>query len=124
MHDLTARLASATGLDVDTARRALGIILDFIAKEAPPAPVDQLLDSIEGGRDMVNERGGGGSPGILGGFGSMGAMAALTELTNAGLSFAQVQTAVREVIAHARSVLGEDAVGEIVASIPGLEQFV
>jgi hypothetical protein len=42
----------------------------------------------------------------------------------AGLSMAQVQAVTKEVIAYAREKAGDDAVGEIVAAIPGLSQFV
>jgi hypothetical protein len=36
----------------------------------------------------------------------------------------QMQSVTREVIAYAREKAGEDAVGEIVGSIPGLGQFI
>jgi hypothetical protein len=42
----------------------------------------------------------------------------------AGLDMGQVQTVTKEVIAYAREKAGEDTVGEIVGSIPGLGQFV
>jgi hypothetical protein len=41
-----------------------------------------------------------------------------------GLGMDQMQGVTREVIAYAREKLGEDSVGEIVGSIPGLGQFV
>jgi len=41
-----------------------------------------------------------------------------------GLSMGQVQGVTRETIAYAREKIGDDAVGEIVGSIPGLSQFV
>jgi hypothetical protein len=42
----------------------------------------------------------------------------------AGLDMGQVQAVTRDIIAYAREKAGEDAVGEIVGSIPGLSQFV
>jgi len=42
----------------------------------------------------------------------------------AGLSMGQVQSLAREVLAFAREKAGNDAVGEAVAAIPGLSQFV
>jgi len=45
-------------------------------------------------------------------------------LMAAGLSMEQMQSVTRELIAHARETAGEDTVGEIVGSIPGLGQFV
>jgi hypothetical protein len=54
----------------------------------------------------------------------MGAMGALNRLTEAGLSMREVQTVGREVVAYSREQAGDELVGEIVASIPGLSQFV
>jgi len=42
----------------------------------------------------------------------------------AGLSMGQVQAVTKETITFAREKIGEDAIGEIVGSIPGLGQFV
>ena len=42
----------------------------------------------------------------------------------AGLSMDQMQGVTREIIAYSRERAGEDAVGEIVGSIPGLGQFI
>ena len=59
--------------------------------------------------------------------GSMGGgelMALGTELMSLGLSMDQMQTAGKEVFAYAREVAGDQTVGEISASIPGLSQFI
>ena len=53
-----------------------------------------------------------------------GVMGAGMQMMSAGLSMGQVQDVTREFIAFARAKVGEDAVGEIVGSIPGLSQFV
>jgi hypothetical protein len=42
----------------------------------------------------------------------------------AGLSMGQVQAVTKEIIAFTREKAGDDAVGDIVAAIPGLSQFV
>ena len=127
MNELLARMAAAAGLEPATAEKALRIILSFIAREAPAPAVDRLLDALPGARDLLNETPqGGGSPGLLGGSLSamtgMGVMGAFSELSAAGLSFSQVQTVTREVVAYAQEKAGEDTVGEIVGAIPGLEQ--
>ena len=72
-------------------------------------------------RDLIRE--GGGSGGFASMMG-MGAMGALSELTSAGLSMNQVQVVTKEVIDYARAKAGEDVVGQIVGSIPGLDAFV
>jgi hypothetical protein len=53
-----------------------------------------------------------------------GVMGAGMRMMSAGLSMGQVQSVTRAVIAYTREKAGEDAVGEIVAAIPGLAQFV
>jgi hypothetical protein len=59
-----------------------------------------------------------------GGFSMGGLMGAGTKMMGAGLSMGQVQGVTKETIAYAREKAGEDAVGEIVGTIPGLSQFV
>ena len=51
-------------------------------------------------------------------------MGAGSRMMAAGLTMGQVQAVTRETIAFAREKIGEDAIGEIVGSIPGLSQFV
>ena len=58
----------------------------------------------------------------LGGMG--GIMGVGTKLMAAGLGMNEMQGVTREIIAYAREKAGEDAVGEIVGSIPGLGQFI
>jgi len=41
-----------------------------------------------------------------------------------GLSMDQMQTAGKQVFAYAREVAGDQTVGEISASVPGLSQFI
>ena len=48
-----------------------------------------------------------------------GVMGTGMRMMSAGLSMGQVQSVTRAVIAYAREKAGEDAVGEIVAAIPG-----
>jgi len=53
-----------------------------------------------------------------------GVMGAGMRMMSAGLSMGQVQSVTRALIAYTREKAGEDAVGEIVAAVPGLSQFV
>ena len=62
--------------------------------------------------------------GSEGGFGMGGIMGVGTKLMAAGLGMDQMQGVTREIITLAREKMGEDTVGEIVGSIPGLGQFV
>jgi hypothetical protein len=51
-------------------------------------------------------------------------MGVFNSLTSAGLGMGEIQGVTREVIAFANARVGDDAVREIVGSIPGLNQFV
>jgi hypothetical protein len=123
MNELIERLIANTGVDRATAARAVGIILDFLLKEGPADKVRSLIDMMPGAAELVAaEQANAGGGGFFGGMG--GVMAAGNRLMSAGLNMGQVQAVTREVVAYAREKAGEDVVGEIVGSIPGLGQFV
>jgi hypothetical protein len=121
MDDLIERVVTNTGVEPPAAEKAIGIILDFLLKEGPTEKVQALVDQMPGANELVAaERAGGGG----GGFFSMGGvMGAGQRLMAAGLSMGQVQSVTKEVVAYSREKAGEDTVGEIVGSIPGLSQF-
>lgn len=119
MNDLVARLVANVGIDQATAEKALGIILDFLQKEGPPDKVQALIDSLPGADALLKAEQ--GSAGL---FSMGGLMGAGSRMMAAGLSMGQVQAVTKETIAFAREKIGEDAIGEIVGSIPGLSQFV
>jgi hypothetical protein len=118
MDELITRLVADLGIDRATAEMAVGIILDFLVKEGPADKVQPLLAKLPGAEALIQKaasEGGGGMSGVMG---------AGMRLMSAGLSMGQVQSVTRAVIAYTRERAGEDAVGEIVAAIPGLAQFV
>lgn len=118
MDELIGRLAADLGVDRAAAEKAVGIILDFLAKEAPADKVQPLLGRLPGAEALMqaaSEDGGGGMGGVMG---------AGMRMMGAGLSMGQVQDITRQFIAYTREKVGEDEVGEIVAAIPGLAQFV
>jgi hypothetical protein len=118
MDELIGRLVSEVGVDRTAAETAVGIILDFLAKEGPADKVQLLIANLPGAEALQQKAasaGGGGMGGVMGAGMSM---------MSAGLSMGQVQDLTRQFIAFAREKVGEDAVGEIVAAIPGLSQFV
>lgn len=125
MDELIGRLVADIGIDRPTAEKAIGIILDFLVKEGPADKVQPLLAKLPGAEALMQKTA--GESGGLGGLmaGAMGGvMGAGMRLMSAGLSMAQVQSVTHAVIAYSREKAGEDAVGEIVAAIPGLAQFV
>jgi hypothetical protein len=117
MDELIGRLVADLGVDRTTAETAVGIILDFLAKEGPPDKMQSLLAKLPGAEGLIHKAAadGGGMGGVMG---------AGMRMMSAGLSMDQVQAVTRQFIALAREKVGEDAVGEIVGAIPGLSQFV
>jgi hypothetical protein len=120
MDELVERLVANVGVDRAIAEKAIGIILAFLAKEGPAAQVQALTEKLPGAAALLEAS----SASDSGGFGMGGIMGAGTKLMAAGLSMGQVQSVTKEIIAYAREKAGEDTVGEIVAAIPGLGQFV
>ncbi|KQQ48571.1 hypothetical protein ASF58_04650 [Methylobacterium sp. Leaf125] len=129
MEELIARVTNRTGLDAATAQTAIGHILAFLQKEGPATEVSQLLSALPGSEATIAEanagEGGGGLMGMLGGMmGGGGVMALGQKLMSAGVPMGQMQPLGQELFAYGREKAGEDVMGPIVGSIPGLNQFV
>lgn len=128
MEALIARITQATGLDAVTVEKAVGMILAFLVKEGSPEDVGKLLDSMPGAREAAASAGDGGPGGVMGGLMGIvpggGVMALGQKLMAAGVPMGQMQTLGHELFAHARETAGEDTLGAIVGSVPGLSQFV
>lgn len=128
MEELIARVTQKTGLDAATARKAIGLILAYLLKEGPQAEVTKLIEALPGAQDAIAEgqAGGGGGGGLMGMIGSMGGgvMALGSELMGIGVSMGQMQPLGKELFAYGREKAGEDTMGAIMGSIPGLSQFV
>jgi hypothetical protein len=118
MNELVDRLVDKIGVERGVAEKAVGIILAFLLKEGPSDKVQALIDQMPGAENAMQ------AAASEGGFGMGGIMGVGTKLMAAGLGMDQMQGVTRELIAYAREKVGEDAVGEIVGSIPGLGQFV
>jgi hypothetical protein len=118
MDELVGRLVANVGIDKSVAEKSIGIILAFLLKEGPSDKVQALIDQMPGADAAVQ------ASASEGGFGMGGVMGVGTKLMAAGLSMSQMQGVTREIIGYAREKAGEDTVGEIVGSIPGLAQFI
>jgi len=46
MDELVARIAEKVGLDAETARKAIAIVLNFLLKEGPESEVRQLIAAL------------------------------------------------------------------------------
>ena len=135
MDNVIARVAKAANLSPEVARKAVALIADFIQREAPENAVKELMEKapelqaiIASGAPTGGEGMGFGLKGLMGVaagvMGGGGLMALAGELMGLGLSMDQIQTAGKEVFAYAREVAGDQTVGEIAGSIPGLSQFI
>ena len=128
MDELISRIVANLGIDENLAQKCVGIILGFLQKEGPSAEVGQMFDAMPGAADLVAEHAGGGGGGIMGGLmgmmGGGGVMGLGQQLMGAGLSMGQMGDLGKELFAFGREKAGEDAMGAIVGSIPGLGQFV
>jgi hypothetical protein len=127
MDELIRRLVAETGLDRPTVEKAVGIIFDFLVKETPADKIRPLFAMLPGADALVAkvaaETGGGmvanAMAGVMGGI-----MGAGMRMMSAGLSMEQAQRVAKAVLAFTREKAGDDAVGKVVAAIPGLAQFV
>ena len=135
MDNLIARVAKAAKSVSEAARKAVALIADFIQREASEdgvkdlfAKAPELQAIIASSAPTGGEGMGYGLKGLMGvaagAMGGGGLMALGGQLMGLGLSMDQIQTAGREVFAYAREVAGDQTVGEITASIPGLSQFI
>jgi len=126
MDELLARVTQKTGLDQATARKAIGLILGYLQKEGPQAEVNKLIEALPGATDAIEQSKTGASGGLMGMVGSMGGgvMALGGQLMGIGVSMGQMQPLGKELFAYGREKAGEDTMGTIMGSIPGLSQFV
>jgi hypothetical protein len=135
MDNLIARVSTAAELTPDVARKAVALIGDFIQREAPEEAVKELFEKapafpaiIASSAQTGGEGMGAGLKGLMGvasgAMGGGGLMALGSELLSLGLGMEQIQTVGKEVFAYAREHAGDQVVGEISASIPGLSQFI
>jgi hypothetical protein len=126
MDELINRITAKVGVDADTARSAVRIILSFLAQQGDKDKVTALARAIPGA-DQYIEMTEDDSASLLGGLGGLmggGAMAVLGKLQGIGLGMGQIQGVTKETVAFAREKAGDDVVNDIIGSIPGLSQFV
>jgi hypothetical protein len=126
MDELITRITGNVGMDDSTARKAVGIILSFLYQQGDREKVVALVERLPGAESFVDP-GDADSSASLGGLGGLmggGTMAVLGELQALGLGMGQIQGVTRETVNFARERAGDEIVTDIVASIPGLGQFV
>ena len=130
MNELVTRVADAVGIDAALAEKAIGMMLGFLQREAADGPVAKMIEAIPGASELVAQYNGEGTGGggLLGGLmnaiGGGGIMGLGQQLMSQGLGMGEITGLAKETIAVAREHAGSDVVDEVVASVPGLSQFV
>lgn len=122
MNELVTQVADKVGIAPDKAEKAVSMMLAFLKKEADGDAVNTMIAAIPGGEELAASAGGGGGflSGLLGG----GVMALGQQLMGLGLGMGEISGLARETIRVAKQYAGEEVVDEVVASVPGLSQFV
>jgi len=118
MDELIKALAAKVGIDEAVAETAVGSIMEFLKREAPPELINALIAKIPGAEAAIAANEGGGS-GLLGG----GLMGLGSKLMGMGLGMGEIQSVARELFKYGREKIGSDAMDQIIAGTPGLSQF-
>ncbi|MDI7861337.1 hypothetical protein MRS76_05160 [Rhizobiaceae bacterium n13] len=129
MNEIVTQIADRVGIAPDVAEKAVGMMLGFLQREADDGAVAQMIEAIPGGSELVAQFNGEGSGGgLLGGLmsaiGGGGIMGLGQQLMSQGLGMGEITSLARETIAVAKQYAGDEVVDEVVASVPGLSQFV
>ncbi len=131
MNEIVDQIAARVGIPAEVAEKALGMMLGFLQREAADGPVARMIEAIPGASDLVaqyngaGESGGGGLLGsIMGALGGGGIMALGQQLMSEGLGMGEITSLAKETLVIAEQHAGKDVVDEVVASVPGLSQFV
>lgn len=131
MNEIVTEIANRVGIAPDLAEKALGMMLGFLQREAADGPVAVMIEKIPGATELVAQFNGEGSSsggGLLGGLmsalGGGGIMGLGQQLMSEGLGMSEITSLAKETIAIAKQYAGEEVVDQVVASVPGLSQFV
>ncbi len=123
MEELISRIIAKAGVDENTARAAVRIILTFLYQQGDSGKVAELAAKIPGSAEYI-EAGDEGSAATLGGLMGGATMEVLGKLQALGLGMGQIQGVTQATVDFAREKAGDAVINDIVASIPGLSQFV
>ncbi len=117
MNELIERIVANVGLDAGTAQKAVGLILGFLQAEGPADQVAKLVGALPGASEAIVEAD--YKPGMMGGVMGLG-----SQLMGMGLGMGEIGGVSKETIRFAREKAGDGPIDAVVASIPGLGQFI
>lgn len=127
MNEMVTKIADNVGIDPAIAEMCIGMMLSFLQKEGAEGPVAKMIAAIPGSEELIaNASGGGGGllGGLMGAMGGGGVMGLGQQLMSQGLGMGEITGLAKQTLALAKEHAGADVVDEVVASIPGLGQFV
>ena len=117
MEELVQRIVANVGIDAEKAQGAVGMILGFLQAEGPADQVSKLIAAFPGAEAAIEAAGykSGFMPGVMG-LGS--------KLMGMGMGMGEIGGVSKETIRFAREKAGDGPIDAVIASIPGLGQFV
>jgi predicted lipid-binding transport protein (Tim44 family) len=124
MREIVDQIAAATGLAPDVAEKAIGMMLGFLEEEADDDAVQKMIAAVPGARQLISEYGSKNSGGFLSSLVGGGLMGLGQQLMGLGMGMGEITTLAKQTIAIAKQHAGEEVVDKVVASVPGLGQFV
>jgi hypothetical protein len=117
MEELVNRIVAHVGLDEDAARKSVGMMLGFLKLDGDTEKVAQLINQMPGAAEAVSEAD--YKPGFMPGVMGLG-----SQLMQNGLGMSEITGVAKETIRYGRDKLGADEIDALVASVPGLSQFI
>lgn len=128
MHILVDRIIEQTGLEAYKAEAAVGVILNYIAKNSTTEELDALMEAFPAAAEFLAIDEATENKGLFGGLASkmnasVGILAALNEMTNLGLSVAEIQQVSKITVSYTREKIGPELADELIARVPGLAEI-
>lgn len=113
MTDFIDQIAASTGVERDAVSRTIGIIASFMRSQAPEATVAAVLDKMPEVAALADQQGK-----IFGGM-----LGAFNAISGVGIGMGDVQAIARGFRDHAKTIVGEQEVEALLASVPALNQL-
>ncbi len=117
MNELIERIVANVGLEAGSAEKAVGLILGFLQAEGPADEVAKLVGALPGASEAITAAN--YKAGFMGGVMGLG-----SQLMAMGMGMGEITGVSKETIRFAREKAGDGPIDAVVASIPGLGQFV
>ncbi len=129
MNEIVSKIADQTGISPELAEKAVGMMLGFLQREGEDGPIAKMIESLPGAIDLVARfNGEGQGKGLLGGLmsaiGGGGIMGLGQQLMSEGLGMGEITALAKSTMSVAREYAGDEVVDNVIASVPGLKQFV